>query len=73
MEQEILKLATSQGIWAVLFVGLLFYILRKQEDRDERAEQREENYQNIIGDLTNKFDIISHDVKEIKNHIFNKE
>lgn len=73
MEQEILKLATSQGIWAALFVGLLFYILRKQEDRDKRAEQREENYQSIIGDLTNKFDIISHDVKEIKNHIFNKE
>lgn len=31
LENEILKSALSQGIWAVLSVFLLFYILKAQE------------------------------------------
>ncbi|MCD3216326.1 BhlA/UviB family holin-like peptide, partial [Clostridium botulinum] len=39
MENEILKLASSQGIWAALSVVLIFYILKAQEKRDLKQEQ----------------------------------
>ncbi|KOA73248.1 phage-like protein [Clostridium botulinum] len=70
MENEILKLASSQGIWAALSVVLIFYILKAQEKRDLKQEQREENYQRIIKNLTDNFHLIEDvkkDVKEVKD------
>ncbi|AEB75533.1 BhlA/UviB family holin-like peptide [Clostridium botulinum] len=72
METELIKLASSQGIWAALTVVLIFYILKAQEKRDSKQEQREENYQNIIKKLTEKFNAlkdIKGDVKKIKDYI----
>ena len=73
MESEIIKLASSQGIWAVLSVALIFYILKAQEKRDLKQEEREKNYQEIISKLTERFNIIEDvkkDVKNIKEFIF---
>ncbi|MCD3204546.1 BhlA/UviB family holin-like peptide [Clostridium botulinum] len=70
MENEILKLASSQGIWAALSVVLIFYILKAQEKRDLKQEQREENYQRIIKNLTDNLHLIEDvkkDVKEVKD------
>ncbi len=36
MEAEIIKMACSQGLFAVLFVALLFYVLKHNETREER-------------------------------------
>ena len=36
MEAEIVKMAASQGLFAVLFVALLFYVLKTNEHREER-------------------------------------
>lgn len=58
MENEAIKLASTQGIWAVLTIILIFYILKAQETRDTRQEQREKNYQDMIDQLTQKFDIL---------------
>ncbi|AYF53306.1 hypothetical protein G8S49_04270 [Clostridium botulinum C] len=72
MEIELIKLASSQGIWAALTIVLIFYILKTQEKRDSKQGQREENYQNIIKKLTEKFNAlkdIKSDVKKIKNYI----
>lgn len=52
MEAEVLKVVTSQGAWAVLFVLLLFYILRENS-------RREMNYQNIIQSLADNLDIVN--------------
>jgi uncharacterized protein YlxW (UPF0749 family) len=41
VEPELLKVAASQGLWALLFVVLLFYVLKAQERRDGKAERRE--------------------------------
>ena len=54
MESELLKMATTQGIWSFLSIFLIFYIFRSQQKRDEIHEQRERNYQNIISYLTEK-------------------
>ncbi len=75
MESEVLKLASSQGIWAALSVALIFYILKAQEKRDGKQEEREKNYQEIITKLTDKFNIVENvknDVEEIKEFIFKK-
>lgn len=72
MENEILKLASSQSVWAALSVALIFYILRAQEKRDAKQEQREENYQGIIRRLTDKFNVVEEikkDVEDIKGKI----
>ncbi|AAO37401.1 hypothetical protein DP153_00240 [Clostridium tetani] len=69
MENEVLKLASSQGIWAALSVVLIFYILKAQEER-------EKNYQDIISKLTDKFNIVEDvkkDVKEIKDYVYKKK
>lgn len=55
MEAEVIKLAASQGLWAVLFVALLFYVLRHNERREER--------------LMNCLEKLTEDVGEIKNDI----
>lgn len=72
MEKEILTAALSQGIWAVLSVFLLFYILRTQEKRDQKQEEREQNYQDIISKLTDKLGIVDEvkkDVEYIKQYV----
>lgn len=65
MENEILKLAASQGLWAVMFVGLLFYVLKENSIREEK-------FQNIISNLTERLDvldILKKDVDEIKESL----
>ncbi|WP_236905078.1 BhlA/UviB family holin-like peptide [Clostridium formicaceticum] len=55
---------------------LIFYILKNQEKRDLRQEERELKYQNIISNLTEKLNLveeIKEDVLEIKNFVFKKE
>ncbi len=69
---DLMKLATSQGIWATLAIILIFYILKAQEKRDEKQELREKNYQKIILKLTKEFELIQdiqRDITEIRNHI----
>ena len=63
MESEVFKLVASQGIWAVLFVCLLFYVLNENS-------KREQSFQDIILALTEKLDTldsIKDDLAEIKD------
>lgn len=72
MEADVLKVASTQGVWAVLSVSLIFYILRSQEKRDQIQAAREEKYQAIISTLTGKLDAIEDiktDISMIKNKV----
>jgi len=65
LEAKVLEMAASQGFFAVLFVGLLFYVLRENS-------KREAQYQKTINTLAQKLDIaddIKKDVSEIKVHV----
>mgnify|MGYP001058598998 CR=1 FL=1 len=65
MEQEIIKVAATQGLWALLFVALLFWVLRENA-------KREDNYQQLLLDLTGKFGIleeVQRDVREVKQTV----
>lgn len=60
MEAEIIKMACSQGLFAVLFVALLFYVLRYNERREERLMSCLEKLTIDVGEI--KSDI--EDLKE---------
>lgn len=65
MWEEIWKMAVGQGIFAVLFVALLVWVLRKNEERENR-------YLGVIDTLTEKLgtvEEIKDDVHEIKKAV----
>lgn len=72
MEQSLLAAATEQGIWVLLSIALLLYILKKQEKRDAIQDEREKNYQRLLTELSDKFEVIQDirkDIAEIKSNL----
>lgn len=70
MYDEMIKLVSNQGIWAMLSFFLICYILKAQQLRDDKQEEREKSYQNIIQQLTEKLnalDTINSTINELKN------
>lgn len=59
IKEKIWEKILKEGVWAVLFVSLLFYVMND-------AKAREEKYQNMIQNLTNT---LSTDIKNINNNI----
>ena len=69
MWEQIVNLAISNGLFAVLFLGLLVYQLK-----DSRT--REQKYQMTIEKLGNSLEIVKQvkeDVEDIKNKINQKK
>ncbi len=69
MWEEIFNLAINNGLWAVLFLALLVYVLKD-------SKSREDKYQNTIKKLADSLTVIEDvkkDVKKIKVRIFNKK
>ncbi|MDD4700344.1 MAG: BhlA/UviB family holin-like peptide, partial [Oscillospiraceae bacterium] len=52
-----------EGVWAVLSLVLIFYIIKNQEKRDTRQDERDKKYQNIIENLSK----LLREMNEIKN------
>ena len=48
MEEILYGLLREQGIWAVLFVALLCYVLRKNEEQDKQEAAREAACQELL-------------------------
>ena len=59
MEEVLMGFVQSQGIWAALFVFLLLYTIRKNDKLDELQEAREEKYQNLLMELTDRFTVVT--------------
>ena len=72
METTVMNVAVSHGIWAVLAVFLLVYIVKSNEKRDEKQEEREKNYQSVIEKLTEILHQVQSDLSEIKENLFGK-
>lgn len=69
MWEEIFKLALTNGLWAVLFVGLLIFQLKD-------SNKREKKYQETISKLNSHLDAvedIKEEIKEIRNCLMKKE
>ncbi|WP_415350054.1 BhlA/UviB family holin-like peptide [Clostridium perfringens] len=65
MNSEMFKLIATQGVFAILFSYLLFYVLKENSNR-------ENNYQNIVKELTELLPVIKNDVEDIKNKLNEK-
>ncbi len=63
MDSQLFNFLTTQGVFALLFGYLLLYVLKQNQIR-------EENYQNIIKQLSNTLPEIQSDLEDIKNQIF---
>ena len=63
MNSELFNFLTTQGVFALLFGYLLLYVLKQNQIR-------EENYQNIIKQLSNTLPEIQNDLEDIKKQIF---
>lgn len=63
MNQDVINLVISQGVFAVLFCYLLLYVLKENSSR-------EKNYQNIIKELTECLPDIKADLAIIKKDVF---
>ena len=67
MEDVLLSVTQSQGIWTVLFVFPLLYTIKKNDKLDERQEEREREYQTLLSDLTDKYAVLMNMNQQINN------
>ena len=65
MEQVLIEAATTQGIWVLLFVSLFLYTTKNNEKLVEKQDKREENYQKLLSDMTEKYAV----VEDIRNSV----
>lgn len=65
MDQALIKLVVSQGVFAALFVYLLFYVLKENS-------KREESYQNIVNELSKSLPSIEEKLDLIGKQLDNK-
>lgn len=59
MEELLVQLLQSQSIWAVLFVFLLLYVIKKNDKLDELQDTRERKYQELLLELTTELSIVN--------------
>ena len=67
--EKLFDLVASQGIWTLLSFILIYYILKEQEKRDIKQNSRELKYQELIADLTSKFNLLHSDIQDLKNKL----
>lgn len=65
LEQVLIEAATAQGIWVLLFVSLFLYTIKNNEKLVEKQDKREENYQKLLSDMTEKYAV----VEDIRNSV----
>ena len=65
LEQVLIEAATTQGIWVLLFVSLFLYTIQNNEKLVEKQDKREENYQKLLSDMTEKYAV----VEDIRNSV----
>ncbi len=65
LEQALIEAATTQGIWVLLFISLFLYTIKNNEKLVEKQDKREENYQKLLSDMTEKYAV----VEDIRNSV----
>lgn len=65
LEQVLIETATTQGIWVLLFISLFLYTIKNNEKLVEKQDKREENYQKLLSDMTEKYAV----VEDIRNSV----
>lgn len=71
MKELFVELVSGQGIWSALSIVLIFYIIKKEELRDQTQEERETNYQSIIAELSEKLNVVF-EIKDMLTRVTEK-
>ena len=71
LEQVLIEAATTQGIWVLLFVSLFLYTIKNNEKLVEKRDKREENYQKLLSDMTEKYAVVE-DIRNSEDEIQKK-
>jgi parvulin-like peptidyl-prolyl isomerase len=70
---ELTKYFLTQGPFAVLFVWLLFYVMKTNKEREARQEQtnaeREARLHDILEKFSEKYDVVIDELRDIKNKL----
>lgn len=61
---QLVNLFAPEGVWAILSLFLILYIIRTQEKRDAKQDARDQKYQDIVADLSEALKDL-HEIKEI--------
>lgn len=62
MEMDVLKYFLTQGPFALLFVWLLLYTMKRNERRENRL-------QDILDKFSEKYDVVISELREIKDKV----
>ena len=65
LEQVLIEAATTQRIWVLLLISLFLYTIKNNEKLVEKQDKREENYQKLLSDMTEKYAV----VEDIRNSV----
>ncbi|AUM94474.1 TPA: bacteriocin [Clostridium botulinum] len=63
MENQILKLVATQGIFALLFSYLLFYVLKENSKREQRYQQIIERFSDYLPTIESNINVIKEYIK----------
>jgi hypothetical protein len=66
VESEVVKYFITQGPWAVVFVILLFYVMRRNTDRENRLHD-------LLEKFSEKYDVVIEELRDIKRRIGGNE
>lgn len=72
MESELFRLASTNGIWAALYVFLFIYVLYDSRNREKKYQITIQENQAIIKELSQKLGIvedIQRDVVDIREEL----
>lgn len=73
MENEILTYFITQGPFAVLFVWLLIYVMRRNSERESQMiaenQERESRLQALLDKFSDKYDLIIGELREMKERL----
>lgn len=65
MESELFRLASTNGIWAALYVFLFLYVLYDSKNREKKYQITIQENQAIIKELSQKLGIVEDIQKDV--------
>lgn len=69
METSLFELASSQGLWAALFIFLFVYQLREGKTTREEARGREDKLVNFISDMSKNFEKLAEEYSRLAEDV----
>ena len=67
MEESVLSAAAENGIFALLFVLMLLYVLNEKKKDKEESKQREDKLHGLLERFSEKYDLIIDRLERIED------